>query len=240
MLRVEDIYTYYDKSNILQGVSLEVRPNEVVALLGRNGVGKTTTLKSIIGINHPRRGKVYFERGGMNVDITSLTPNKVVSLGIAYVPEDRRIFPRLSVSENLQIGIDLFFDDKPSKQAILERIFSYFPILKERLRQDGKNLSGGEQQMLAIARALTTKPSLILLDEPSEGLMPLFVNRIREIIQRLQEEGISILLVEQNAEMALGVSHRAYVMEKGNTQCTGAINDIKNNRLVLSRYLGVS
>jgi len=240
MLRVENIYTYYGKSNILQGVSLEVKRREVVALLGRNGVGKTTTLKSIIGINHPKEGKIYLENEGEMTDITILPPNRIVSFGVSYVPEDRRIFPQLAVSENLRIGIDIFFNDKESKQAVLEKIFSYFPVLKERLNQEGKSLSGGEQQMLAIARAITTKPRLILMDEPSEGLMPLLVNKIKEIIRQFKEEGISILLVEQNAEMALDVSDRAYVMEKGMIQWAGTSSDIMKDKALLSKYLGVS
>jgi len=240
MLRVDNIYTYYGKSNILQGVSLEVNKKEVVALLGRNGVGKSTTLKSIIGINHPRKGKVYLEEEGRMTDITNLSPNQIVSFGVSYVPEDRRIFPQLAVSENLRIGIDIFFRNKESKQAVLEKIFSYFPILKERLNQEGKSLSGGEQQMLAIARAITTKPKLILMDEPSEGLMPLLVNKIKEIIRQLKEEGISMLLVEQNAEMALDISDRAYIMEKGMIQWAGASLKIMKDKALLSKYLGVS
>ncbi len=240
MLRVDDIYTYYGKSNILQGVSLEVNKSEIVALLGRNGVGKSTTLKSIIGIHHPRKGKIYLEEEGRITDITALPPDRIVSFGISYVPEDRRIFPQLAVSENLRIGIDLFFNDKESRQAVLEKIFSYFPILKERLKQEGKSLSGGEQQMLAIARAITTKPRLILMDEPSEGLMPLFVNKIKEIIRQLKEEGISMLLVEQNAEMALDISDRAYVMEKGTIRWAGGSLEMMKDKALLSKYLGVS
>lgn len=240
MLKLENIYTYYGKSNILQGVSLEIRGNEVVALLGRNGVGKTTTLKSIVGVNHPKRGKIYFQNGGKNIDITHLPSNKIVSLGISYIPEDRRIFPQLTVLENLKIGLDLFYKDRRSKREVLKKIFVYFPILKERLNQEGKSLSGGEQQMLAIARALTTKPRLILMDEPSEGLMPSFVDMIKEIIKLFQEEGISILLVEQNAEMALEVSKKVYIMGKGIIEWEGESREILENRALLYKYLGVS
>src|SRR6266851_2350923 len=211
LLAVEDIHSYYGKSHILHGVSLEVGRGEVVGLLGRNGVGKSTTLKAIAGLVHPSAGRVTFE----GRPTTGMPAHRVARLGIGYVPEDRRIFPLLTVTENLRTGLDRHGVGKARKAELLDKVYQYFPILGERRRQPGGTLSGGEQQMLAIARALMARPRLLLLDEPSLGLAPLVVSRIFEVIRELNREGATILLVEQNAQMALKAAHRGYVLETG-------------------------
>lgn len=213
MLKVEDIHTFYGLSHILQGVSLEVQTGEIVCLLGRNGVGKTTTLKSIIGLTPPRKGKVVFK----GQEIQGRKPHEISRLGISYVPEDRRVFPMLTVEENLILGTKNAYNmSLEQKKSKLERMYNYFPILKEREKQHGRTLSGGEQQMLTVARGLMGKSQLMLLDEPSEGLAPLIVKELMSIILRLcHEEGLTLLLVEQNARLALRISKRGYVLEKG-------------------------
>jgi branched-chain amino acid transport system ATP-binding protein len=213
MLKVEDIHTFYGLSHILQGVSLEVRDGEIVCLLGRNGVGKTTTLKSIMGLTPPQKGKVIFKEQ----EIQGKRPHEVSRLGISYVPEDRRVFPILTVRENLILGTKNAGKMSPQQKASnLQRIYNHFPILREREKQYGRTLSGGEQQMLTVARGLMGSSKVMLLDEPSEGLAPLIVKELMSIIVRLcGEEGLTLLLVEQNARLALKISNRGYVLEKG-------------------------
>src|ERR1700726_3776281 len=199
LVKVEDIHTYYGKSHILHGVSLEVGKGEVVGLLGRNGVGKSTTLKAIMGLVRPSRGRVLFEGQA----IAHLPAHRLARLGIGYVPEDRRIFRLLSVTENLRTGLDRRGVTDTRKKELLDKVYDYFPVLAERRSQAGGTLSGGEQQMLAIARAMTLEPKIILLDEPTEGLMPRMVSLIRHIIDMLRQESVAILLVEQNVPLTL-------------------------------------
>ncbi len=210
LIKVEDIHTYYGKSHILHGVSLEVGRGEVVGLLGRNGVGKSTTLKTIMGLVRPSRGRTLLE-GRI---VTDVPAHRLARLGIGYVPEDRRIFRLLTVMENLRIGLDRRAVTEARKKELLEKAYTYFPVLAERRSQAGGTLSGGEQQMLAIARAMMLDPKIILLDEPTEGLMPRMVSQIRQIIDVLRREGVAILLVEQNVPLTLEASRRIYIMEK--------------------------
>src|SRR5579862_625744 len=211
LVLVEDVHTYYGKSHILHGVSLHVGPGEVVGLLGRNGVGKSTTLKTIMGLVRPSHGAVLLDGNA----ITGLAPHKLARLGIGYVPEDRRIFRLLTVMENLRTGLDRNGVAEARKQELLQKVYDYFPVLAERRNQPGGTLSGGEQQMLAIARAMMLEPKIILLDEPTEGLMPRMVSQISEIIRVLRDEQVAILLVEQNVPLTLAASERVYFMEKG-------------------------
>ena len=211
LVAVEDLHTYYGKSHILHGVSLDVGKGEVVGLLGRNGVGKSTTLKTIMGLVHPEPG----QGGARRPAVTGLPAHKLAKLGIGYVPEDRRIFRLLTVMENLRTGLDRPGVTDARKQELLEKVFAFFPVLAERRNQAGGTLSGGEQQMLAIARAMMLEPKIILLDEPTEGLMPRMVSQIRQIIDVLHNEGVAILLVEQNVPLTLEASQRVYIMEKG-------------------------
>jgi len=235
LVRVEDVHTYYGKSHILHGVSLDVAPGEVVGLLGRNGVGKSTTLKTIMGLVRPSRGAVRLN----GVRITGLPPHKVARLGVGYVPEDRRIFRLLTVMENLRTGLDRNGVTEEKRATLLEKVFAYFPVLAERRSQAGGTLSGGEQQMLAIARAMMLEPKIILLDEPTEGLMPRMVSQIRNIIEVLHNEGVAILLVEQNVPLTLEASRRIYIMEKGAVRhhCAAAELDIQHP--IIKQYLGV-
>ncbi|MGE5385995.1 MAG: ABC transporter ATP-binding protein [Betaproteobacteria bacterium] len=235
LVLVEDVHTFYGKSHILHGVSLTVGPGEVVGLLGRNGVGKSTTLKTIMGLVHPSQGKVQLEGSA----ITSMPPHKVARLGIGYVPEDRRIFRLLSVMENLRIGFDRNGVTEEKKRALLDKVFTYFPVLAERRNQAGGTLSGGEQQMLAIARAMMLEPKIILLDEPTEGLMPRMVSQIKNIIDVLHKEDVAILLVEQNVPLTLEASQRVYIMEKGQVRHHCAASEIDVNDPVIKQYLGV-
>jgi branched-chain amino acid transport system ATP-binding protein len=235
LVSVEDVHTYYGKSHILDGVSLHVGPGEVVGLLGRNGVGKSTTLKTIMGLVHPSAGRVLLEGGA----VTGLPPHKLARLGIAYVPEDRRIFALLTVMENLRVGFDRKGVTEEKRQAMLDKVFTFFPRLAERRNQAGGTLSGGEQQMLAIARAMMLEPKIILLDEPTEGLMPRMVSQIREIIDVLHRDGVAILLVEQNVPLTLEASQRIYLMEKGTVRHHCAASDISVNDPVIKEYLGV-
>ena len=240
MLKIRDIHTYYGKSHILQGVSLDVNQGEVVALLGRNGVGKTTTLKTIMGINPPKEGSIFFRRGDKEIEITSFPSYKIAQLGIGYVPEDRRIFTHLTTLENLRTGLDLVYKDKQSKERALEEVFQCFPKLGERKNQAARTLSGGEQQMLAIARVMVTKPKLVLMDEPSEGLMPMLVSEIRRVIKQMRDEGFTILLIDQDFKMCLEISDRAYIMEKGIIRYQGETKELMENKEILFNYLGVS
>ena len=235
LVRVEDVHTYYGKSHILHGVSLEVGPGEVVGLLGRNGVGKSTTLKTVMGLVQPSHGTVMLDGNA----ITGLPPHKLARLGIGYVSEDRRIFRLLTVMENLRTGFDRAGVTELKRKALLDKAFMYFPRLAERRDQAGGTLSGGEQQMLAIARAMMLEPKIILLDEPTEGLMPRMVSQIREIIEVLHKEGVAILLVEQNVPLTLQVSQRVYIMEKGSVRHHCAASEIKVDDPIIKQYLGV-
>jgi branched-chain amino acid transport system ATP-binding protein len=232
---VEDVHTYYGKSHILHGVTMHVQPGEVVGLLGRNGVGKSTTLKTIMGLLQPSHGSVLLDGNA----ITGLPAHKLARLGIGYVPEDRRIFRLLTVMENLRTGLDRNGVTEERKSALLDKVFTYFPVLAERRNQAGGTLSGGEQQMLAIARAMMLEPKIILLDEPTEGLMPRMVSQIRQIIDVLHREGVAILLVEQNVPLTLEASERVYIMEKGLVRHHSATSEIKVDDPVIKQYLGV-
>ena len=234
MLRVHDIHTYYGDSYVLQGISLEVRAGTAVALLGRNGMGKTTLIRSIIGFVRPRRGRVAFA----GRDITALPSHLIAHLGIGLVPQGRRIFPSLTVIEHLTVAAR----NRPANGAQAwtpERIFAIYPRLRERQGHRGGLLSGGEQQMLAIARALTTHPRLLLMDEPSEGLAPLLVKELGVSIRRLRAAGLSILLVEQNLPLALSVADEAYVLSKGRVVYHGTPAALSDDAAVKHRYLGV-
>jgi branched-chain amino acid transport system ATP-binding protein len=235
MLALENVHTYYGKSHILHGVSLEVGPGEVVGLLGRNGVGKSTTLKTIMGLVRPSEGHVRFE----GRDIAGLAPHKLAHAGIAYVPEDRRIFRLLTVLENLRTGLDRPRVPAERRQALLDKVYASFPVLHERRNQAGGTLSGGEQQMLAIARAMMLEPKIILLDEPTEGLMPRMVSQIREIIEILHRDGVAILLVEQNVPLTLAASNRIYIMEKGVVRHHAPAAVLRADHAVIHQYLGV-
>lgn len=233
MLEVESIHTYYGRSHILQGVSLSVGHKEIVCLLGRNGVGKSTTLKSIIGLNPPRKGTVRFQ----NKDVVGMKPHEISKKGISYVPEDRRVFPALTVKENLVLGTKSARDlTSELKEENIKRMYKYFPILDSRKRQLAGTLSGGEQQMLTIARGLMGNPKLMLLDEPFEGLAPLVVKELVSLIPTLcREEGLTMLLVEQNARMALKFSDRGYVLEKGSVTFEGTSEVMRNSNEVKKR-----
>jgi branched-chain amino acid transport system ATP-binding protein len=235
LVLVEDVHTYYGKSHILHGVSLHVGPGEVVGLLGRNGVGKSTTLKTIMGLVRPSHGAVLYDGNA----ITGLAPHKLARLGIGYVPEDRRIFRLLTVMENLRTGLDREGVTEDKRRALLDKVFTFFPVLAERRNQAGGTLSGGEQQMLAIARAMMLEPKIILLDEPTEGLMPRMVSQIRQIIDVLHNEGVAILLVEQNVPLTLEASQRLYIMEKGSVRHHCATSEIDVNHAIIKQYLGV-
>ncbi|MGE4535849.1 MAG: ABC transporter ATP-binding protein [Desulfovibrio sp.] len=234
MLEIEDIHTYYGNIQALRGVSLRIEAGEIVTLIGANGAGKTTTLMSISGVTPPKRGKVTF----LGQETTRLTTERIVSLGITQVPEGRMIFPRLTVKENLLMG-GYLRRDKAGLRADEEKVYDLFPVLKERRTQMGGTLSGGEQQMLAIGRALLARPKLLLLDEPSLGLAPLVVENIFEIIQQINRDGVTVLLVEQNAQMALQIAHRGYVLETGRLTLEGQARDLLNDPKVRSAYLGL-
>jgi len=235
LVQVEEVHTFYGKSHILHGVSLHVGAGEVVGLLGRNGVGKSTTLKTIMGLVHPSQGQVLLAGNA----VTGLPSHKIARRGIGYVPEDRRIFRLLTVMENLRTGLDRHGVGDAKKRELLDKVFAYFPVLGERRNQAGGTLSGGEQQMLAIARAMMLEPKIILLDEPTEGLMPRMVSQIRQIIDVLHREGVAILLVEQNVPLTLEASQRVYIMEKGAVRHHCATSEINVNHAVIKQYLGV-
>jgi len=231
MLKLHDIHTYYGDSHILQGVSLEVKNEEAVALLGRNGVGKTTTISSIIGFEPPRRGEITLE----GKQINGLPSYEIAQRGVGLVPQGRGIFPTLTVKENLTIAAR----DAQNGGWTLDRLLPLFPNLRDRMRNYGRQLSGGEQQMLAIARALMTNPKLLLLDEPSEGLAPLIVKEIGNIVQEVKKSSMSILLVEQNLSMALEVVDRVYVMSKGRIEFEGTPAALKAEKELMLHLLGV-
>ena len=234
MLSLTGVNTFYGSIHALKGVTLTVNQGEIVTLIGANGAGKTTTLMSISGVTQPRQGTVEF----LGEDITKLSTEKIVARGITQVPEGRMIFPRLTVRENLLMGAYLR-NDKDNVKADEERVYELFPKLLERTKQHGGTLSGGEQQMLAIGRALMARPKVLLLDEPSLGLAPIVVENIFEIIQRINRDGVTILLVEQNAQMALHVAHRGYVLETGQVTLEGPAKDLLENPKVRSAYLGL-
>jgi branched-chain amino acid transport system ATP-binding protein len=233
ILQLEGVHTYYGSIQALKGISLEVHDGEIVTLLGANGAGKTTTLRSINGLNRPRKGTIRFE----GRDITHTAPHEIVKRGIAQSPEGRRLFPRMSVTENLEMGAFQRKDRSGIKED-MERVFDLFPRLKERRGQKAGTMSGGEQQMCAIGRALMARPKLLLLDEPSLGLAPIFVERIFEIVTTINEQGTSILLVEQNALMALDHANRGYVMETGTIVLSDDAAKLKTNEQVRKTYLG--
>jgi branched-chain amino acid transport system ATP-binding protein len=234
LLDVKDLDVYYGAIHALQGVSFHVNEGEIVSLIGANGAGKSTTLRTVSALLHPRRGSVHF-RGQ---DITNVPAEQIVRLGISHVPEGRKIFSPLTVRENLEMGAYTRSDSTEIENS-MKRVFSSFPRLKERINQLGGTLSGGEQQMLATGRGLMSKPTLLLLDEPSMGLSPLLVEEIFRIIQEINAQGTSILLVEQNALMALSISHRAYVLETGRVVLSGTGQEVLNNPQVKAAYLGV-
>jgi len=235
LVQVEDLHTYYGKSHILHGVSLHVGRGEVVGLLGRNGVGKSTTLKTIMGLVPPAQGSIRYE----GRSIAGTPPHVLARHGIAYVPEDRRIFRLLTVMENLRTGLDRRGVTDARRRELLEQVFASFPVLAERRNQAGGTLSGGEQQMLAIARAMMLEPRIILLDEPTEGLMPRMVAQIREIVDTLQRQGVAILLVEQNVPLTLAASRRIYIMEKGVVRHHCAAAELSVHDPIIQQYLGV-
>jgi len=237
LLEVHDLNTYYGTSHVLQGISLNVARGEIVALLGRNGMGKSTTLKSIMGLVKPKSGSVIFQEK----DITGYPPYKVARVGIGYVPEDRRIFPNLSVLDNLFLGIKggkIADPDNPNMWTT-ERIFHHFIMLKARARQQGRFLSGGEQQMLTIGRSLMGNPTLLLVDEPTEGLSPLLVKEVGDILEQINKAGVSILLVEHNIKVAMSLADRVYLMGKAHIGFVGSTEELKANPQVREKYLEV-
>jgi len=233
VLQVEDIHTFYGTIEALKGISLEVRTGEIVTLIGSNGAGKTTTLRSINGLNRPRRGTILFEDN----DVTRTPPHEIVRRGISQSPEGRKLFPRMTVIENLEMGA-FQRTDRTEIREDLDRVFSLFPRLAERKSQKAGTLSGGEQQMCAIGRALMARPKLLLLDEPSMGLAPIFVERIFETLKEINAQGTTILLVEQNAMMALDVASRGYVLETGKVALADQASALLRNEQVRKTYLG--
>lgn len=234
MLRIQHLEAYYGKVKALNGVDIEVAPGELVTLIGSNGAGKTTTLHSIVGLIKERRGSITFN----GRDISRIRANESLSMGIALVPEGRWIFPELTVEENLRIGAFPLKGKVLAKR--LDQQYELFPVLKERKKQKGGTLSGGEQQMVAIARAMMSSPRLLLLDEPSLGLAPLLVTAVFELISEINETGISVLLVEQNSAMALSIANRGYVLETGTVTLSGSRTDLSNNKRVQEAYLGIA
>ncbi len=229
-LEVEDIHTYYGESHVLHGISLRVDPGEVLAILGRNGMGKTTLVRSIVGFTPPRAGHVRYK----DADITHLPSFRMVELGMALVPQVRRVFPSLSVQENLEVA------RRGTGRWSLEQVYALFPRLRERAANRANKLSGGEQQMLAIGRALMSNPELLLLDEPTEGLAPLLVREVGRVIAELKRSGLSILLVEQNLALALSAADRVHVLSRGQIVHTGTPGELMGNEDVKTRYLGVA
>lgn len=233
MLEIKDLEVYYGVIQAIKGISFEVNQGEVIALIGANGAGKTTTLQTITGMLSPKAGKIIFE----GQDITKVPGHKIVSMGMAHVPEGRRVFAELSVLENLKLGA-YTRKDKAEVAETLKRVYRSFPRLEERKNQSAGTLSGGEQQMLAMGRALMSKPRIILMDEPSMGLSPIFVEEIFHIIQEISESGTTVLLVEQNAKKALSIADRAYVLETGNIVLSGEANVLMNDESIKKAYLG--
>jgi branched-chain amino acid transport system ATP-binding protein len=229
-LEVEGVHTYYGESHVLQGISLRVDPGEVLAILGRNGMGKTTLIRTIVGFTPPREGRVLYE----GTEITRLPPFRMVALGMALVPQGRRVFPSLSVRENLEVA------RRGEGRWNLEQVYALFPRLRERADNRANKLSGGEQQMLAIGRALMSNPDLLLMDEPTEGLAPLLVREVGRVIGELKRSGLSILLVEQNLALALSVADRVHVLSRGQIVHSGTPAELMGNDDVKTRYLGVA
>jgi branched-chain amino acid transport system ATP-binding protein len=230
MLEVNDIHTYYGRSHILQGISLNLQKGEVICLLGRNGAGKTTTLRSIMGFTPPRRGNIKLE----GMDLAKMPPYEICRLGIGYVPQDRRIFPTLSVQDNLEV-----IERKIEGGWTVDKIFCTFPILEKLRTRKGRHLSGGEQQILAVARPLMTNPKLLLLDEPSEGLAPLIVKAIEELVKSVITTGISVILAEQNMRFAMNIAQRGYIIDKGRIHHQGTIEELKEDKEIIGKYLAV-
>jgi branched-chain amino acid transport system ATP-binding protein len=235
MLKLDSVQVFYGNVQALKGISLIVENHEMVALIGGNGAGKSTTLLTVSGLTRPRRGEIFYQ--GERID--HLPTFKILEMGIAHVPEGREIFPELTVLENLEMGAYRSPEKESSLGGKLKEMYGYFPVLEERKKQLGKTLSGGEQQMLAIARGLMSSPKLLLLDEPSLGLAPLVVDRLAEIILQLHQEGLGILLVEQNAQMALSMADRGYVLETGQIVLQGMGKDLLNDENVQKVYLGL-
>lgn len=233
MLQIEDLNVYYGAIHALKGISFHLDQGEIVALIGGNGAGKSTTLNTISGLLRPHSGRVCFQ----GEDITVIPPQNIVRRGVVQVPEGRRIFPKLTVQENLEMGAYIY-EDKEKIQMDMDAVMTRFPRLRERRKQLGGTLSGGEQQMLAIARALMTRPTLLLLDEPSMGLSPILVEQIFEIISEINRQGTAILLVEQNAQMALSIADRGYVLETGRITLEGEAQKLLDDPLVIEAYLG--
>ena len=233
MLEVKDLEVYYGVIQAIKGISFEVNEGEVIALIGANGAGKTTILHTVTGLRHPKHGSVIFE----GQDITKVPAHKIVTMGMAHVPEGRRVFAELSVYENLKMGA-YTRKNKDEIEENLENVYKRFPRLEERKKQMAGTLSGGEQQMLAMGRALMSKPKIILMDEPSMGLSPILVNEIFDIIQAVSESGTTVLLVEQNAKKALAIADRAYVLETGNITMSGNATELLNDTSVKKAYLG--
>jgi branched-chain amino acid transport system ATP-binding protein len=233
VLSLEDVHTYYGSIHALKGISVDVREGEVVTLIGSNGAGKSTTLRTVNGLVHPRQGTVRFQ----GKDISKTAPHEIVKLGISQSPEGRRLFPRMTVLENLEMGA-FQRADRAGLQEDLDRVYSLFPRLHERRTQKAGTLSGGEQQMCAMGRALMARPKLLMLDEPSMGLAPIFVERIFEIVVEINKQGTPILLVEQNALMALDVAHRGYVLETGTIALSDEAKALRENERVRKTYLG--
>jgi branched-chain amino acid transport system ATP-binding protein len=237
LLKVRDLHAYYGASHVLQGVGIDVGEREIVALLGRNGMGKSTTIKTIMGLVQRTSGWVTFD----GREIAGNKPYQVARAGIGYVPEERRIFPELSVTDNLLLGMKGGRSPDPRDDSAwtLERIFQHFPMLKQRAQQKGRFLSGGEQQMLSIGRALMGNPRLLLVDEPTEGLAPLMVREVRNVLAEINTSGVSILLVEHNLKVALSLAHRVYLMGKAHVGFEGTVEELNENRAVRERYLEV-
>jgi len=233
MLKLIDVHTYCWESYILKGVSMDLEHRSVVTLLGRNGTGKTTAIRSVIGLTPPRRGRILFK----GKDITRLPPQRIAQMGMGLVPQGRHIFPSLTVEENLTVSAR---NVGKHEAWTLDRVFSFFPVLKQRAKYKGNLLSGGEQQMLAIGRALMTNPDLLLMDEPSEGLAPVIVLELSHIIAQLKENGLSILLVEQNVAMALELSDYAYVLSRGEVVYESEPKELRDNEELKNKYLGVA
>ena len=233
LLEVDDIKTYYGNIQALKSISLTVEEGEIVTLIGSNGAGKSTTLRSISGLSPPRSGSIRFQ----GEEISGTPPQQIVAMGISQSPEGRKCFQRMTVRENLDLGAYLR-EDKPEIASDMDRVFDLFPRLKEREKQKAGTMSGGEQQMLAIGRALMAKPKLLLLDEPSMGIAPILVDRIYETIEEINKQGMTILLVEQNANYGLGVSHRAYVLETGTVALADTSASLRENPDVQKAYLG--
>jgi branched-chain amino acid transport system ATP-binding protein len=234
MLRVENLNAWYDRSHVLQGISLDVNKGEIVTLMGRNGAGKTTTLRSLMGLLSKRQGKASID----GISFLDLPAHERFHLGLAYVPEDRRIVPGLTVKENLELGV-ISQKNRGDMNILVDEIAETFPRLKERLHQDGTSMSGGEQQMLAIARAMIAKPKVILLDEPSEGIMPVLVEEMFELFAKLKQQGLTILLVEQNVQKALKISDRAFILDQGEIVFHDTAQNLLNNDEIQQKYCAV-